>query len=251
MQALQQQPAVAHVVILCSAAVAIVTLALVSGAGETAEVGTLALGGLAALTLAHFGWLRRKRARRGLRLREMAPGRIREASTPASVVFRFPGDGIEPWGADAWIVLLTALAAVSLSRLLHGAHVALLGFVAAQCGALALRLRSARSDCIQIEIGSEGFIVEGLEAGRPIHRAGHGPLYPVLRPDALSLWSGSGRIAVLACELEPEERLWLADRLETLALRSAAEHERGHVDESQSEQDRQRQQREQTDESHG
>lgn len=189
----------------------------------------LAMGTAAVFTVVHHARARRRRARRDVHKSTLpGGGRISERREQDRVVFELPADGLEPWGFDAWVMAVSTLATFALARGMTGGQVTLSTFLSALFAAVALRLRAAGRDRIQLEIGKAGWRVEALEGGRVIRRSGTGPILPELREEALFIWSTAGRVGVLRRELEPEERTWLKNRLSELAAldsTSKASHE--------------------------
>ena len=173
-------------------------------------------GFAATLGLALFATRRAERAERGARLADVGSGRIVERGDAERVSLELPADGLEPWGLDAWVVGVTALAltfAGTSARALFAVFFAIL------CMALAARLWVMAKDRIRIELSRGGFLVEAVGANRSIQRAGKGAIWPALEPDALILWTQAGRLGVLRGELTPKERAWLAERLSALAVK--------------------------------
>ena len=113
--------------------------------------------------------------------------------------------------------ILANLSHPNIAALLDTGDRALLGILATLLVVLGVRLASASSDRLRIELSTERWSVDALVGGRPIHRSGAGPLLPELVRDALVIWSSDGRVGVLRGELEPEERAWLSERLAVLA----------------------------------
>lgn len=189
------------------AAVAAFSLPMLS----TVSVG---LSLVSAVYLARFERERRRLARHSVR-DQGGSGRIVKQSIPRGVSFDLPADGLEPWGADAWVIGVVTLAAWAV---LDSANLSVVfGFLALLLVAVAARLWLARYDRIHIELREEGFLVESVEGGRRIRCASPGLLLPELQTDALGLVSSTGRIGVLRGELQPEERAWLADHLVAFA----------------------------------
>lgn len=182
----------------------------------------LLVGGSAAATLAVFA------LRHALLLRHRAgtPGRpamggiSERAGADGRVILELPGQGLEPWGSDAWAVLLSTLVLVAVALTLETPGWTIFVFLSALVFALGLRLRAARRDFIRIELERTGWTIDALEGGRRVEIRGSGALLPELLPEALLLWGESGRIGTIRWELSPEERAWLAER-----LTRAAEHE--------------------------
>lgn len=176
----------------------------------------LLLGLLASFIVAHFAWRRAHRVRHAAR-REggSVRGRIVERVENDRVVMDLPGDGLEPWALDSWVLAVTGIACGVLGA---GFGWPLpFAFLTILCGVVATRLRGAGRDYIRIEVDRKGFAVESEEGGRRIRRFGQGALLPELGPEGLTLWSELGRIGVLRWELTGAERLWLAERLGSLA----------------------------------
>lgn len=198
------------------ACAAIGALALLLAAKRFALLSTLVMGLAAAAVLAHSAWLAWRGARRGLTHGVMAPGRIVESRDGSRVAFDMPAAGTEPWGIDAWSLLVATTGLVAVSAVVGVRTYLFLGFVVVMIIALGLRLANAPNDRLRIEIGGGGWLVDAFVFGRPIRRTGPGVILPELTDDALVLWSREGRIGVLRGELEAEERAWLAARLTTL-----------------------------------
>jgi hypothetical protein len=189
-------------------------------APERARIWVMLLAGLsAAATLGAFALLHQLELRRRIGRRgEPTAGAIRERPrSDGGVVLELPGQGLEPWGSDAWAVLLLTLTLAGISSALDAATWALFAFVLALIAILGLRLYAAGRDFIRIEIEDDGWSIDALEGGRTVHVTGRAPLLPELLPEALLLWSDKGRIGTIRWELAPEERAWLAARLLWLA----------------------------------
>lgn len=199
----------------------------------------LATGTAAVFTVVHHARARRRRARRDMHKSHLpSGGRINERREQDRVLFDLPADGLEPWGFDAWVLAVSTFATFALARGMSGGQVALSTFLAALFSAVALRLRAAGRDRIQLEIGKAGWRVEALEGGRVIRRSGTGPILPELRGDALFIWSTQGRVGVLRRELEAEERTWLKNRLSELAELDSTSKASHEMDQEQARQDR-------------
>lgn len=234
------------------------TLVALGGAAASLLVGALSLRGLAlqivcgiagftaTLALALFAARRAERAERAARLAEVGSGRIVERSDAERVSLELPADGLEPWGYDAWVVGVTALA-LTLGGVSARPLFAL--FFAILCAAVAARLSVIANDRIRLELARSGFLVEAVGANRNIRRAGPGVIWPELEPDALILWTSAGRLGVLRGELTPKERAWLAKRLAALALKfdSAPRSADEQVDQREAHEHRQREQGEHAD----
>jgi hypothetical protein len=189
-------------------------------APERARIWLMLLAGLsAAATIGAFALLHRLELRRRIGRRgEPTAGAIRERPrSDGGVVLELPGQGLEPWGSDAWAVLLLTLTLAGIASALDVAPWALFAFVLALIAILGLRLYAAGRDFIRIEIEDKGWSIDALEGGRTVHVTGRAPLLPELLPEALLLWSDKGRIGTIRWELAPEERAWLAARLLRLA----------------------------------
>lgn len=206
--------------------------------------GVSGAGTLGLFAACHALSLRQRVRARG----EPTAGAIRErSSTDGGVVFELPGQGLEPWGSDSWAILILSLALAGVGRALDTAGWPLFAFELALIAALALRLRAASRDFIRIQIEAGRWAIEALEGGRSVHVAGRAPLLPELLPEALLLWSDSGRIGTIRWELSAEERLWLAARLSSLAKEQGSFDERRHeVDQAEPDDDREGNEREQT-----
>jgi hypothetical protein len=205
--------------------------------------GVSAAAVLGAFAVHHRLSLRGRVSRRG----EPTLGAIRESAVDGGgTVLRLPGQGLEPWGSDAWTILVATLTLTGIAGALDAANWALFGFVLALNAVLGWRLHAARQDFIRIELADDRWAIDALEGGRTVHVSGRAPLLPELLPEALLLWSEAGRIGTIRWELTPEERAWLAARLASLAAaRGSLADARDEVDEGNPEHDRQRQQSEQ------
>lgn len=201
-------------------------------------VGVL-LGLAASFTVAHFAWNRAHRVQYAARRDGgSARGRIVESVEDGRVVIDLPGDGLEPWALDSWVIAVTAIACGVLGAG-FGWPLPLV-FLAVLCAVVATRLRAAARDYLRIEVDPKGFTVESEEGGRRIRRFGQGALLPELGSDGLTLWSPLGRIGVLRWELTAAERIWLADRLGSLAeaqSSAAAAELRDKVEQGQASED--------------
>jgi hypothetical protein len=190
----------------------------------------LLIGCSAALTVALFA------VRHSLRLRlrigargKPAIGGIRERMEPdGRLVLELPGQGLEPWGSDAWSVLLSTITLICVAITLDTPSWTIFVFLSALIFALGWRLRAARRDFIRIELDPEGWAIDALEGGRRVEIRGSGRLLPELLPEAMLLWSESGRIGTIRWELAPEERAWLAERLIRAADLAGSTAELGH-----------------------
>lgn len=207
-------------------------------------------GAAAALVLGAF-WLYQRRWLQG-RVGERgkpAQGAIRERPLKnGGVLLELPAQGLEPWGSDAWTVLLAGAAMTAIALGLELTSWLPFGFVAALVVALGLRLKAASRDFIRIELEGERWAIDALEGGRSVHVTGHTPLLPELLSEALLLWSESGRIGTLRWELAPQERAWLAERLLVLAAaKSSVAGARDQVNQPDSDHDRQGDQRDHAD----
>jgi hypothetical protein len=211
----------------------------------------IALSGLCtSVTLFHF-WLARSRATRVLAGRDPS-GRIRVSRGEHGVRYELPADGAEPWGVDAAVSLIATLGAVATIVLLGEPRPEIATLMALLPLLLALRLRTARSDFVRLDLGPDGWAIDAEEGGRPIHRSGRGKLGSRLTPRALLLLSGEERIGSLAGELEAEERRFLADALsehsaealDSNAPRSARAQAGDQVDENEAGHERQQEERE-------
>jgi hypothetical protein len=209
---------------------------------------TLLIGCSAALTLALFAFrhglvVRRRVGTRG----KPAQGGIEErVNAGGQVVLELPGQGLEPWGSDAWSVLLCCVALVGVTTTLETPSWTIFVFLSALIFALGWRLRAARRDFIRLDVDPQGWAVHALEGGRRVEIRGSGRLLPELLPEALLLWSDSGRIGTIRWELAPEERAWLAQRLSLAAdLQSSPGEPSNEMDEPDPDHDRKHQEPEQ------
>ncbi|HWA72212.1 MAG TPA: hypothetical protein VG937_07765 [Polyangiaceae bacterium] len=227
-------------------AAGLIVLSLLFNAARPRLLLSLAAGWCGSVTLSHFAWAYRRVARAGLRAGQAAPGRIVEQrATDGSLSLVMPAAGTEPWTADSFIVWVAAAAAAAGGALLESGDRALLGLLAALLVILGFRVASAPSDRLRFEISNTRWAVDAVAGGRPIHRSGSGPLLPQLVEDALVIWSTDGRVGVLRGELEPEERVWLANRLGVLAETSTLSAEANReVDEREADHERQEQEAE-------
>jgi hypothetical protein len=182
----------------------------------------LVAGWCASYALAHFAWAYRRAARGKLERAPLAQGRIAERlDGDGTFSFVMPAAGTEPWASDAIIVWVATAAVASAGVLLDSVDRLLPGFLATMLAVLGLRLHSAPSDRLRLEVSTRGWSVDALVAGRVIQRSGLGALLPELVSDGLVLWSLDGRVGVLRGELEPEERAWLGERLTALVAKSS------------------------------
>lgn len=227
-------------------AAGLIVLSLLFSAARSRLLLSLAAGWCASVALSHFAWAYRRAARAGLRSGQPARGRIVEqAGSDGSLSLVMPAAGTEPWAADSFIVWVAAAAAAAGGALLDSGDRALLGILATLLVVLGFRVASAPSDRLRFEISNARWSVDALAGGRPIHRSGSGPLLPQLVQDGLVIWSTEGRVGVLRGELEPEERLWLANRLGVLAEGSTSSTEaHGEIDEGEPNRERQQQESE-------
>jgi hypothetical protein len=147
---------------------------------------------------------------------------VESRDSEGTLSFVMPAAGTEPWASDAFIVWVASAAAASADALLDSGDRMLLGFLATMLAVLALRLQSAPSDRLRLQVSARGWSVDALVAGRAIQRSGLGALLPELVSDGLVLWSVDGRVGVLRGELEPEERAWLGERLTALIAQTSA-----------------------------
>lgn len=198
------------------------------------------LGVTGIAVLLHFGGARRAQARAALS--GSPSGRIQLRVDPQSHrIFELPGAGVEPWRADAWVVAIVALAALFLGVSADALARPFNFMLVLISGALSLRLLSVNSDHIRLEISEQGYRIQAHEGGRLIRRSGAGALSAELLPEALVLWSRDGRIGVLRGELEPGERVWLAEQLPESAgvVRGplAPDQARGEVEEPEAGED--------------
>lgn len=199
-------------------AAGLVVFSLLLSAARPRLLISLAAGWAGSAVLAHFAWAYRRAARVGLTAHLAARGRIVEKrDADGGLSLAMPAAGTEPWANDAFIVWVAAAAAAASGALLDTGDRALLGLLAVMLVVLGFRLASAPSDRLRLELSAGRWSVDALVGGRPIHRSGFGPLMPELVREALVLWSTDGRVGVLRGELEPEERVWLAERLTLLA----------------------------------
>ena len=228
----------------------LVVLLLFAFLPERSRVWVMLLAGistsatLGAFALRHRLALRARVHRRG----EPTAGAIRERPrAEGGIVLELPGQGLEPWGSDAWAALMMTIAMAGIAIALDAANWALFVFVLALIVALGLRLHAAGRDFIRIEIEPEKWAIHALEGGRSVHVSGRAPLLPELLPEALLLWSDAGRIGTIRWELAPEERAWLAARLLSLAESRSSLGKASHqVDHPETQDDRQEQEAEQT-----
>jgi hypothetical protein len=210
---------------------------------------TLFGGASAAATLAVFAYHERLSAlRRVLKRGERDRGGIEErVGDDGRVVLELPGRGLEPWGSDAWAMLLFTLTLVGIAVSLDAFSFAFSVLIGALIVALGLRLRAARRDVIRIELDDRSWSIFALEGGRSVNIRGKAALLPELLPEALLLWSDQGRIGTIRWELAAEERAWLAERLLSLAAARGSLGESSHeVDQAEPDHHGQRQEREHT-----
>jgi hypothetical protein len=204
------------------AAAGLLTFSLLFAAPRARLLLTLVAGWCGSAALAHFAWAQRRAARTELEQARLAQGRIVERrDADGTLSFVMPAAGTEPWAHDAFIVWVASGAAASAGALLDSGDRMLLGFLATMLAVLGLRLQSAPSDRLRLEVSTRGWSVDALVAGRAIHRSGLGALLPELVGDGLVLWSLDGRVGVLRGELEPEERAWLGERLTALIAKGS------------------------------
>ena len=210
---------------------------------------TLLGGASAAATLAWFAYQQRQSAVHRVEKRGGIDrgGILERAAGEGRVVLELPGRGLEPWGSDAWAMLLFTLTLVGIALSLDAWSFAFSVLIGALIVALGLRLRAAGRDVIRIEVDAQSWSIFALEGGRSVNIQGKAALLPELLPEALLLWSDQGRIGTIRWELAAEERAWLAERLLSLAAERGSLGESGHeVDETEPDHDGQRQQREHT-----
>jgi hypothetical protein len=212
-----------------------VLVALIIGCSAALTLGVFAVRH--ALVLRHRVGERGKPAMGGITERPGADGRV---------ILDLPGEGLEPWGSDAWSVLLCTIALSGVALSLEAPSWTIFVFLAALILALGLRLRAARRDFIRIELERDGWAIDALEGGRRVEIRGTGALLPELLPEALLLWADSGRIGTIRWELAPEERAWLAERFLGAAERGRSLAEPRHeVDQPEPDHHRQQEEPEQ------
>jgi hypothetical protein len=210
---------------------------------------TLLCGTSAAATLALFAYQQRQAAvRRVAKRGGVDRGGIEErVGADGRVVLELPGRGLEPWGSDAWAMLLFTLTLVGIAVSLDAWSFAFSVLIGALIGALGLRLRAAGRDVIRIELDPQSWSIFALEGGRSVNIQGKSALLPELLPEALLLWSDQGRIGTIRWELAAEERAWLAERLLSMAAERPSLSEGGHeMDQTEPDHHGQGQEREHT-----
>lgn len=206
-------------------------------------------GASAAATLALFAFQQRQFAAQRVEKRGGIDrgGIVERIDGEGRVVLELPGRGLEPWGSDAWAMLLFTLTLVGIALSLDAWSFAFSVLIGGLIAALGLRLRAAVRDVIRIELDEQSWSIFALEGGRSVNIQGKAALLPELLPEALLLWSDQGRIGTIRWELAAEERAWLAERLLSLAAERRSLSEAGHeVDQAEPDHDRQRQEREHT-----
>lgn len=238
-----------HYAAVLFGAAALVLLVLPWLPGKLRPWLTLFGGTSSAATLALFAYQQRRSAvhRVGNRGGADRGGIVERAGVDGRVVLELPGRGLEPWGSDAWAMLLFTLTLVGIAVSLDAWSFAFSVLIGALIAALGLRLRAAGRDVIRIELDERSWSIFALEGGRSVNIQGKAALLPELLPEALLLWSDQGRIGTIRWELAAEERAWLAERLLSLAAERGSLGESGHeMDETEPDHDGQRQEREHT-----
>jgi hypothetical protein len=208
-----------HLAALVGAAFLLCGAALLLPSGFLPLIG-VATGATASFTVADLAWRQAARARRFNRgSGERARGRIVEHREGGRLILELPGEGLEPWAFDAWVIGVATLAVVILGA--GAGRPVLYVFLAFLFAIVAARLFTMRNDRIRLELSSDGFSIDAVGANHKIERTGRGVILPELEPDALTLWSSAGRLGVLRSELTAAERAWLADRLAVFAESTA------------------------------